>query len=95
MASHGHRDTSADRASVFEIRLGGAVDPSQCEFLDDMTLSCDEVDDHRVTLLRVEIQDQAALAGLLDALLGLNTPVLSVKAVSNEETAHQGDADTP
>lgn len=71
-------DTSTDAPAPYEIRIRGALDESWCELMDGMTVTPIEVNGQPVTVLRVVVQDQAALAGLMDALFGLNATVLSV-----------------
>ena len=61
--------------------MRGALDPTWCELTDEMTLEVVVVDDQPVSVARVRVQDQAALAGLLDALFCLNVTVLSVEAL--------------
>jgi hypothetical protein len=46
-----------------------------------MTLEVVREEAQPLTVIRVVVQDQAALASLLDALFGLNARVLSVTAV--------------
>ncbi len=46
-----------------------------------MTIEVVEDEAQPVTVVRVVVQDQAVLAGLINALFGINATVLSVKAV--------------
>ena len=46
-----------------------------------MTLEVVHEEDQPVTVIRAVVQDQAELAGLVDALFGLNARLLSVTAL--------------
>ena len=70
-----------DNPALYEIRIKGALDHTWCDLLDGASLTVVEGDGHPVTVIRAIVQDQAALAGLLDALFGLNAAVLSVEAL--------------
>ena len=74
-------DIPIDTPVLYEIRVRGALDPSWCELTDEMTLDVVHVDNQPVTVVRVRVLDQAALAGLLDALFCLSVTVLSVEAL--------------
>lgn len=74
-------DIPMDTPVLYEIRVRGALDPTWCELTDEMTLEVVVIDDQPVSVARVRVQDQAALAGLLDALFCLNVTVLSVEAL--------------
>lgn len=70
-----------DTPTLYEIRVRGAFDQSWCDVIDGMTLEVVHDKPHTVTVLRVVVQDQAALAGLMDVLFGVNATVLSVTAL--------------
>jgi len=75
-------DLPPDKPALYEIRVRGALDKTWCSLMDQMSLSVVRGDAGQpVTVIRVTVQDQAALAGLLDALFTLNTTVLSVEAI--------------
>ena len=74
-------DIPVDAPALYEIRVRGSLDPTWCELCDEITLEVVNIDDQPVTVARVRVQDQAALAGLLDALFCLNVTVLSVEAL--------------
>jgi hypothetical protein len=71
-----------DAPALYEIRVRGALDKGWCDLSEDMTLKVVTVDGHPVTVALVRVRDQAALAGLLDALFCLNVTVLSVEALA-------------
>ena len=73
-------DISGDSSALYEIRVGGALDPKWCSLFEGMTLEVVHDDAQPVTVVRLAVQDQAALAGVLDALFGANAQVLSVNA---------------
>jgi hypothetical protein len=78
MTSSGLPDLSSGTPILYEIRVRGTFDETWCDLAEGMTLEvvCDEA--QPVTVFHVAVQDQAALAGLLDALFGLNATILSV-----------------
>ena len=67
--------------TLYEIRVRGAFDQTWCGLAEGMTLEVVHDEAQPVTVIRVGVQDQAALAGLLDALFGLNARILSVTAL--------------
>jgi hypothetical protein len=81
MKSSGAHGIPPHSPALYEIRVQGALDQSWSEMLEGMTLNVTDVDGDPVTVLRVVVPDQAALAGLLDSLFRLNTTVLSVEAI--------------
>ena len=87
MASAHASDISADKPALYEIRVRGTLGDNWREIVEDLTLEVIEVDDQPVTVLRATLRDQAALAGLLDALFGVNATVLSVEAIEPAPTA--------
>ena len=70
-----------EAVTLYEIRVRGVLDQRWRDFSEGMTLQVLEDTPHSVTVLRIEVRDQAALAGLMDALFGTNATVLSVTAV--------------
>jgi hypothetical protein len=70
-----------DTPTLYEIRVRGAFDQSWCDVIDGMTLEVVHDKPHTVTVFRVVVQDQAALAGLMDLMFGVNATVLSVTAL--------------
>lgn len=81
MPPEGVPEIPTGEPAVYEIRVRGVLEQGWHTLMDDMTLRVVEVDGQRVTVLRVVVPDKASLAGLLDALFGLNATVLSVEAV--------------
>jgi hypothetical protein len=81
MTFTGSPEAPGDRPALYEIRVRGAFDESWCHLTEGMTLEVVREEAQPVTVIRVVVQDQAALASLLDALFGLNARVLSVTAV--------------
>jgi hypothetical protein len=70
-----------DMPALYEIRVRGVFDQKWRGLAEGMTLEVVRNEAEPVTVIRVVVQDQAALAGLLDALFGLNARVLSVTAL--------------
>jgi hypothetical protein len=81
MTSTGRADLSSDTPMLYEIRIRGAFDETWCDLTEGMTLEVVRGEDQTVTVIHVVVQDQAALAGLMDALFGLGATVLSVTTV--------------
>jgi hypothetical protein len=81
MTSADRPDAPGDTPTFYEIRIRGAFDQKWRGLLEGMTLEVVHEEDQPVTVIRVVVQDQAALAGLLDALFGLNARVLAVTAL--------------
>ena len=77
-------DIPLDAPIDYEIVVRGALDPSWSASFEGMTLAVTREDGPPITLLRGLLVDQAALAGVLDRLFGLNVTVLSVNAVSRD-----------
>jgi hypothetical protein len=71
-------DISSESSPIYEIRVCGVLDPEWCSLFEGMTLEVVHGDAQPVTVIRMAVQDQAALAGVLDALFGVNAKVLSV-----------------
>jgi hypothetical protein len=69
---------------LYEIRVVGALDSSWSELAEDLSLTVAYEGGRPVTVLRVVVLDQAALAGLLEALFQLNITVLSVEALETK-----------
>ena len=74
-------DFPSDAPALYEIRVRGALNQTWCGLIEGMTLEVWSDGPQSVTALRVVVPDQAALAGLLDALFGVNATVLSVTAL--------------
>ena len=74
-------DVLGDMPALYEIRVRGAFEQTWCDLAEGMTVEVIRDESQSVTVIRVMVQDQAALAGLLDALFGFNATVLSVRAV--------------
>jgi hypothetical protein len=72
---------SGDMPALYEIRVRGAFDQKWSDLAEGTTLEVVYEEAQPVTVIRLVVQDQAALAGVLDALFGLNARVLSVTTV--------------
>ncbi len=81
MAPDSLPDISAATPALYEICVRGVLDEEWRDFCEGMTVEVVENDARPVTVVRVVVQDQAGLAGLITALFGINATVLSVKAV--------------
>jgi hypothetical protein len=87
VAPHRQPDISAAPPALYEIRVCGILDEEWRDFCEEMTIEVTEDDARPVTVVRIVVQDQAALAGLMNALFGINATVLSVVAVAAFEGA--------
>ena len=72
-----------DRPATYQISVQGWIDSSMSDLLGGMTICPDKVEaGHTVTTLCGELNDQAALAGVLNTIYELHLPVLSVLCLS-------------
>jgi hypothetical protein len=68
-----------DRPATYQITVQGKLDPTSVDLLGGMNVHHTVVGaGHIITTLEGEIQDQAALAGVLNTLYELHLPVLMV-----------------
>jgi hypothetical protein len=81
MTSSGPPDLSSDTPILYEIRICGGFDETWSDLMEGMTLEVVRDEGKPTTLVHVVVQDQAALAGLLDTLFSFNAIVLSVTAL--------------
>jgi len=69
-----------DRPAAYQIIVEGRVDPSMSDLLGGMSIQVNSGQvDPPATILRGELRDQAALAGVLNSLYELHMPVISVE----------------
>jgi hypothetical protein len=71
--------------SVYEIRVGGDLDPSWSDRLSGMKIRQAEAGPPVVTLLTGELPDQSALQGIMNTLFELHLPILSTECISRGE----------
>ena len=81
MTSSGPHDLSSDMPILYEIRVRGGFDETWSDLMEGMTLEVVRDEGQPITVVHVVVQDQAALAGLLDTLFSFNATVLSVTAL--------------
>ena len=73
-------ELTLDTPATYRIRVKGYLDSSWSDCLSGLTISrSDHGDEPEVTTLYGQVLDQAALAGVLNALYGLHLPLLSVE----------------
>jgi hypothetical protein len=70
---------------VYRIRVGGLVDPNWSDWLGGMTITTWESRGTLLTDLVGELTDQAALAGVLNALYEMHLPLLRVECICDSE----------
>jgi hypothetical protein len=85
MTSRRSTETSDQTPALYEVQVRGTLDKSWCDLAEGMTLTVARANEQPVTVLRMVLPDQAALAGLLDALFRLNVTVLSVNALEGAQ----------
>jgi hypothetical protein len=84
MSLPSRKPISFDRPAIYQICVEGRIDPSWFDSLEGMTIGEAKVEaDTPATTLEGELRDQAALAGVLNALYELHLTVLSVKRLEN------------
>ena len=68
-----------DSPAIYSIKVQGELDPKWSGRFKGMQItSSKEPEDQIITMLVGKLQDQAALAGVLDMIYNLRLPVLSV-----------------
>lgn len=73
-----------DTPATYRIRVKGHLDSSWSDCLSGLTISrSDQGEEPVVTTLYGQVLDQAALAGVLNALYGLHLPILSVEYIGD------------
>jgi hypothetical protein len=73
-----------DHPATYQISVQGRIDPTWSDRLEGMAIWLATVEvDSPVTTLEGELIDQAALAGVLNALYELHLPVLSVNRLKS------------
>ena len=83
-----------DSPALYQISVEGRIDPTWSDRLDSMTLCQATVDaDPQVTTLEGELNDQAALAGVLNMLYELHLPIISVLRMDEQGTFRTPIAD--
>jgi hypothetical protein len=69
-----------DLPTTYQICVQGRIDPTWSDRLEGMTISLiTAVASPTLTIIEGELQDQAALAGVLNTIYELHLPVISVK----------------
>ena len=72
--------------ATYRIRVKGYLDNSWSDRLSGLTINPQiQGDEPVVTTLDGQVADQAALAGVLNALYGLHLPILSVECLGVEK----------
>jgi hypothetical protein len=74
-----------DRPAIYHICVQGVIPPSLSDSLEGMMIHPSTVGEYRVTTLDGELNDQAALAGVLNALYELHLPILMVMRLNVEQ----------
>jgi hypothetical protein len=73
-----------DQPATYQINVLGRIDPTMSDLLGGMTICPDTVEaGHTVTSLCGELNDQSALAGVLNTLYELHLTVLMVKRLND------------
>jgi hypothetical protein len=85
LTSPSRNERPFDRPAVYHICVQGVVAPSLSDRLEGMTIHPGTVGVCRVTTLDGELMDQAALAGVLNAIYELHLTILMVMRLNVEE----------
>lgn len=67
-----------DKTSIYRIKVKGVLDESWSDWFDALTI----IDQKKETLLTGQVQDQAALHGLLARIRDLGLPLLLVEQIN-------------
>lgn len=81
-----HRVLLDDRANC-RIRVHGFIGPQWSEYFQDLTISVSDEREQVVTTLAGEVEDQAALLGIINNLYQLSYPLISVESQSAPDRA--------
>ena len=76
---------SFEMPGIYRIRVGGVVDPKWSDWLGGMTITTWESESNPVSELVGKMADQAALAGILNALYEMHLPLLRVEFLGDSE----------
>ncbi len=79
--------------AVYRLRVQGRLDPSWSDRLAGMAIEAGVPGSPPVTTLCGELIDQSALHGVLNALLDLHLPILSVECLTGPEHRNDAEAD--
>jgi len=77
--------SSFEMPGTYRIRVRGAIDPKWSDWLGGMTITTRESQGTRETDLVGKVADQAALAGLLNALYEMHLSLLRVEFLGGSE----------
>ncbi len=69
---------------VYQIKVKGTLDKSWSSWLGNVEIHSEQGEDGPITTLTVDLIDQAALFGILDAVRDLNLILISVNSSSEE-----------
>ena len=79
---------SFDGPDFYRIQVQGRLDPSWSGCLGGMRITTREIEgEESVTTLIGNVKDQAALAGILNAIYNLHLPLLKVELLRDRRTA--------
>lgn len=74
-----------DTPATYRISVHGFMPPAWSARLGGLTIrTIDQQDGEKVTILSGQLQDQAALIGVINALYDRHLPLLSVEYLENE-----------
>jgi hypothetical protein len=79
------RNSAFATAGNYRIRVRGVVDPKWSDWLGGMTITTWESQGSRETDLVGRVADQAALAGILNALYEMHLPILRVEFLGDRD----------
>ena len=68
----------------FEIEVGGVLNKNLSDFLGGLSISHATNNEKKISLLRGEILDQAALIGILNSLYEMRFPILCVQIIGTK-----------
>jgi hypothetical protein len=77
--------SSFEMPGTYRIRVRGAIDPKWSDWLGGMKITNTEDLGTRLTDLVGKVADQAALAGILNALYEMHLPLLRVEFLGDSE----------
>ncbi len=68
----------SEKAASYQIKVQGAINPEYTDYLGGLNISVYYDEGSPYTVLAGEVQDQAALMGVLDSLYNMRFPFLEI-----------------
>ena len=81
------KSLKVETPAIYKIRVQGPLDTSWADEMGGMQITTERMEDETdVTTLVGRIADQAALTGIINALYGMQLPVLTVECLEADDS---------